>query len=104
MRRHTGEKPHKCTVSKEETAPGLYREAGAAQRTNSRMSAAFPELLSVRLLWRRDCHVCFVIQHNQMTKALREGIPWMIWPTSLSLKYKETPKGIIKQGSVYLII
>lgn len=39
-----------------------------------------------------------------MTKALREGIPWMIWPTSLSLKYKETPKGIIKQGSVYLII
>lgn len=39
-----------------------------------------------------------------MTKALGEGIPQTIWPTSWSLKYKEAPKGIIKQGLVCLII
>lgn len=39
-----------------------------------------------------------------MTKALGEGIPWMIWPTFSSLKYKEAPNGIIKQDSVCLII
>lgn len=56
------------------------------------------------ICWRRHCYVGFVIQLAQMTRDLAEGIHWIIWPNTSSLKCKGAPKGIIKQGSVCLII
>lgn len=49
MRRHTGEKPHKCTVSKGGWVPGLG-DGARAVREQSGTDAAFPDLLPIRRL------------------------------------------------------